>query len=151
MKTAFLVGLAVAGVVFAPTASAASTASPCVHVSRSAVESALGISVTSTRSVPSPGALGLTVCYIATSTNPGAAAIGFQTLLGKKTYTAVLVQTGHLAKVLSGLGDKAFYNTSNPGGSTSLQVLKGNTLVSFVTPSPLSKVTNLAKKIVATL
>ena len=152
MKGAFLVVLAVAGVVFAPTAFAAQTASPCSHVSRSAVESTLGISVKKTRSVPNPGTIGLTVCYFETSTNPAAATISFQTSSGKATYAADLAQTTpQFAKTVSGLGDKAFYNKSNPGGSTSLQMLKGTTLVSFFAPSPLSKVEKLAKKVAAAL
>lgn len=149
MKCAFLAALVLVAGSLAPTASAAHAASPCANVSRSVVASTLGISVSATRSVPSPGALGLTVCYFETSTNPVAVSIGFQTLTGKQTYAAVLAQTGHLAKPVPGLGDKSFYNTSFPGGSTSLQVLKGNTLISFVTPSPLSKVEKLAKKIAA--
>jgi hypothetical protein len=152
MKSAFLVALAVTGVVFAPTASAAQKASPCGHVSRSIVQSTLGISVSSTRSVASPGTPGLTVCYFATSKNPVAATVSFQTASGKATYASDLVQTTpRFAKTVSGLGDKAFYNTSNPGGSTSLQVLKGNVLISLFTPSPLSKVKALAKKVVAAL
>jgi hypothetical protein len=152
MKSAFLVALAVIGVVLAPTASAAQKASPCGHVSRSLVQSTLGISVSSTRSVPNPGTPGLTVCYFATATNPAAATVSFQTSSGKSTYASVLAQTTpQLAKMVSGLGDKAFYNASNPGGSTSLQVLKGNVLISIYTPSPLSKVKALAKKVVAAL
>jgi hypothetical protein len=152
MKAAFLVALAVAGVVFAPTAVAAQAASPCSHVTRSAVESTLAITVSKTRSVPNPGTLGLTVCYFATTTNPVAATISFQTVSGKATYESDLVQTTpQFAKMVSGLGDKAFYNTSNPGGSTSLQMLKGNVLVSFFTPASLSKVEKLAKKVAATL
>jgi hypothetical protein len=152
MKSAFLVALAVIGVVLAPTASAAQKASPCGHVSRSVVQSTLGISVSSTRSVPNPGTPGLTVCYFATATNPAAATVSFQTASGKSTYASVLAQTTpQLAKMVSGLGDKAFYNASNPGGSTSLQVLKGNVLISIYTPSALSKVKALAKKVVAAL
>ena len=102
--------------------------------------------------MPNPGSPGLTVCYFATTTNPVAATISFQTASGKATYASVLGQTTpHLAKVVSGLGDKAFYNASNPGGSTSLQVLKGNVMISFFTPAPLSKVKALAKKVVAAL
>ncbi len=82
--------------------------------------------------------------------NPVALTIGFQTLTGKKTYAADLAQTAHLAKAIAGLGDKAFYNTSNPGGSTSMQVLKGNVLISLLAPAPLSKVEKLAQKVVAT-
>jgi hypothetical protein len=148
MKRTVLAALAIASAAFVPGASAARDASPCAHVSRVLVGSTLGLSITATRSVPSPGALGLTVCYFETSTNPVAVSIGFQTLTGKKTYAFDLAQTGNLAKPVSGLGDKSFYNTSFPGGSTSLQVLTGNTLISFVTPSPLSKVEKLAKKIV---
>jgi hypothetical protein len=152
MKGAFIIALAVAGVVVAPTALAAQAASPCSHVTRSAVESTLGISISKTRSVPNPGTIGLTVCYFATATNPEAATISFQTASGKTTYESDLSQTTpQLAKKVSGLGDKAFYNASNPGGSTSLQMLKGNVLVSFFTPAPLSKVEKLAKKVAATL
>jgi len=152
MKSAFLVALVAIGAVFAPAASAAQTASPCMHVSRSLVESTLGISVRSTRSVPNPGTPGLTVCYFATATNPAAATVAFQTDTGKSTYASILAETTpRLAKTIPGLGDKAFYNASNPGGSTSLQVLKGNVLVSIYTPAPLSKVKTLAKKVVAAL
>jgi hypothetical protein len=152
MKAAFLVLLCVGCVAVAPTASAAPKVSPCSHVTRAVVESTLGISVRSTRSVPNPGTPGLTVCYFATATNPAAATVSFQTATGKSTYSSVLVQTTpRFAKTISGLGDKAFYNTSNPGGSTSLQVLKGNVLISIYTPSPLSKVKALAKKVVAAL
>ena len=152
MKSSFLLALAVGAAAFVPAASAAQQASPCGHVSRSVVQSTLGISVSSTRSVPNPGSPGLTVCYFATATNPAAATVSFQTASGKSTYASVLAQTtAHLAKMISGLGDKAFYNASNPGGSTSLQVLKGNVLISIYTPAPLSKVKALAKKVVAAL
>jgi hypothetical protein len=152
MKGAVLVALALTSVVFAPAAAATQTASPCGHVSRSVVASTLGISVRSTRSVPNPGTIGLTVCYFATATNPAAATVSFQTVSGKSTYASILAQTTpRLAKSVAGLGDKAFYNASNPGGSTSLQVLKGNVLVSIYTPAPLSKAKALAKKVVAAL
>ncbi|HWB23565.1 MAG TPA: hypothetical protein VG652_11850 [Gaiellaceae bacterium] len=152
MKTAVVIALAAIGVIFVPAAVAVEQASPCSHVSRSAVQSTLGISVSETRSVPNPGTIGLTVCYFETKTNPVAATISFQTASGKATYASNLVQTTpRFAKVLTGLGDKAFYNSSNPGGSTSLQMLKGNILVSFFTPAPLSKVKALAKKVAAAL
>jgi hypothetical protein len=152
MKGALLLALAVTSIAFVPAAAAAQKASPCGHVSRSLVASTLGISVRSTRSVPNPGTIGLTVCYFATATNPAAATISFQTASGKSTYASILAQTTpRLAKSIAGLGDKAFYNASNPGGSTSLQVLKGNVLVSIYTPSSLSKVKALAKKVVAAL
>jgi hypothetical protein len=151
MKGAFLVALAVASALFVPPAFAAQTASPCARVPRSLVESTLGISVSRTRSIPEPGTPGLTVCYFATTSNPVAATIGFQTLTGKSTYAYDLSQTGNFAKTVSGLGDKAFYNKTNPGGSTSLQVLKGNTLLSFDTLASLSKVEKLAKQIAAAL
>lgn len=151
MKGAFLVALAIASALFVPTAFAAQAASPCARVSRSVVDSTLGISVSSTRSIPNPGTPGLTVCYFATKSDPVAATIGFQPLTGKSTYAYDLTQTGNFAETVSGLGDKAFYNKSNPGGSTSLQVLKGNTLLSFDTPAALSKVEKLAKLIAATL
>ena len=77
--------------------------------------------------------------------------IGFQTQTGKSTYAYDLSQTGNFATIVSGLGDKAFYNKTNPGGNTSLQVLKGNTLLSFNATASLSKVEKLAKQIAATL
>jgi len=150
MKVAFLAVVAAVAGVLVSDAGAARSASPCDHVSRVAIESSLGITVSSSRTVPSPGAIGLTVCFFGTKTNPIAVSIGLQTASGKKTYGVDLEQTGHLAKTVSGVGDKAFYNTSFPGGSTSLQVLKGNVLISFVSPSSLAKVETLAKKIVAT-
>jgi hypothetical protein len=151
MKGVLLLAVAVTSVAFVPVA-AAQQASPCGHVSRSLVASTLGISVRSTRSVPNPGTIGLTVCYFATATNPAAATVSFQTASGKSTYASILAQTTpRLAKSIANLGDKAFYNASNPGGNTSLQVLKGNVLVSIYTPAPLSKVKTLAKKVVAAL
>ena len=150
MKSVVLAMVATTAVLFAPTALAARP-TPCTKVSSSVVASTLGISVKSTRSVPSPDTPGFTVCFFGTSTNPVAASIGFQMQTGKKTYAGDLALTGHLAKVVPGLGDKAFYNTSFPGGNTSLNVLKGNVLVSFVTPAKLTKVEALAKKVMATL
>jgi hypothetical protein len=151
MRGLFLAAVAMVAALAVPSALAAPKATPCAHVSRSEVQSILGFSVTSTRDVPAPGVLGFTVCFFATSTNPSALSVGFQTQTGKTTYAADIAQTGHLAKTVPGLGDKAFYNSSYPGGSTSLNVLKGNVLVSFVTPAPLAKVKKLARKVIATL
>ena len=67
MKGAFLAALTVASALFVPTAFAAQTSSPCARVSRSVVGSTLGLSISSTRSIPEPGTPGLTVCYFRTN------------------------------------------------------------------------------------
>ncbi len=104
MRGSLLAAVAVVSALFAPSAFAAREASPCSHVTRSEVGSTLGIAVKSTRSVPEPGVLGFTVCFFATTTNPVALSVGFQTQTGKQTYAADVGQTGNLAKTVSGLG-----------------------------------------------
>ena len=151
MKRALLAALLVGTAVCASQSFAAREMSPCAALQKSTVGSALGIKVVSTRAIAQPAVPGLTVCFFATSSNPVAVSIAFQTQTGKTTYASDVALTNEYVKTVSGLGDKAFANSSNPGGNTSLYVLKGNVLVSFVTAAPLSKVEKLAKLVVATL
>lgn len=115
------------------------------------VKAVLGIRLTSAQTEATGATPGLTACVYGSSANGQAVTITFRTP-GKASFAAAQKMAQSYAKSVSGIGDKAFYNSAgNTATNGAVYVLKRNTELAITAFAPLAKVEALARKIAATL